>query len=189
MKKNIKNQQGFSSVEAILIVVIIAIIGFAGWYVYNANKKANNTIDTASQSNNSAQTVSLTSTKTSAAAGTRAKLVATALLSYTKANSKASLKTYVDKHINDGQFTKTFKTAVDAGSGFSTASTSPVYCSEGAVPTGFKVATSKLNGDSAVVSLTPVVTTKVTATTVPQLTLQYVHSNWSVDKYDCVSNS
>ncbi|PJE65370.1 hypothetical protein COU91_02020 [Candidatus Saccharibacteria bacterium CG10_big_fil_rev_8_21_14_0_10_47_8] len=36
-----KKQQGFTAVEAILILVILAIIGFVGWYVYHAKNNAN----------------------------------------------------------------------------------------------------------------------------------------------------
>src|SRR5688572_16555420 len=39
------NQKGFSVVEGLLIVVAIAIIGGAGFYVYNANKNTNQSLD------------------------------------------------------------------------------------------------------------------------------------------------
>jgi uncharacterized protein HemX len=45
-------QAGFSPVEGLLILVIVAILGGAGWYVYDANKKANNSYDSASKSSN-----------------------------------------------------------------------------------------------------------------------------------------
>ena len=34
-----KNQKGFSVVHAILIVIIVGILGFAGWYVWDSNQK------------------------------------------------------------------------------------------------------------------------------------------------------
>ncbi|MEK7059241.1 MAG: hypothetical protein AAB971_00580 [Patescibacteria group bacterium] len=43
-----KNQQGFGSVQILLILVIVGIIGFVGWYVYNANQGASNNYKTAS---------------------------------------------------------------------------------------------------------------------------------------------
>lgn len=48
-----KNQKGFTALEAILIIVIIAVVGFAGWYVYKANnKKDDNKTTTSQQANN-----------------------------------------------------------------------------------------------------------------------------------------
>jgi hypothetical protein len=44
MKKQ-QNQSGFSIIHALLIVVIVAIIGFAGYYVYNAQKNNNETLN------------------------------------------------------------------------------------------------------------------------------------------------
>jgi hypothetical protein len=37
------NKKGFAAVEALLIVIILAIIGGTGYYVYQANNKATNT--------------------------------------------------------------------------------------------------------------------------------------------------
>lgn len=38
------NQRGFAAIEAVLIFVIVAIIGGTGYYVYNANKEANQSL-------------------------------------------------------------------------------------------------------------------------------------------------
>jgi hypothetical protein len=40
-----KKQSGFSAVAALLVVVLIGIIGGTGWYVVNANNKANDTLN------------------------------------------------------------------------------------------------------------------------------------------------
>jgi cytoskeletal protein RodZ len=45
------NQDGFSAVEAVLILVIIGLIGFVGWYVYNSKNKTDDTLNKVSQSN------------------------------------------------------------------------------------------------------------------------------------------
>lgn len=47
------NRKGFAAAEAILIVVILAILGGTGYYVYNANKKTNDTLDSASNTSQS----------------------------------------------------------------------------------------------------------------------------------------
>lgn len=50
MKIKKLNQQGFAVVEAILIVVILAIAGGTGYFVYHSNKKATSTYNAASKS-------------------------------------------------------------------------------------------------------------------------------------------
>ncbi|MEK7059705.1 MAG: hypothetical protein AAB971_03035 [Patescibacteria group bacterium] len=43
------NQRGFAAVETILIIVIVAIIGGAGYFVYSSNKKTNDTLNSAAK--------------------------------------------------------------------------------------------------------------------------------------------
>jgi type II secretory pathway pseudopilin PulG len=43
-----KLQNGFSAVEALLIVIIVGMLGGVGWYVWNANNQANKNLDSAS---------------------------------------------------------------------------------------------------------------------------------------------
>ncbi len=45
-----KNQKGFGAVEALLILVIVGIIGGAGWYVFQSQKKTNQSLDNANKS-------------------------------------------------------------------------------------------------------------------------------------------
>lgn len=52
-----KSQKGFSAVETILLVIIVGLIGFTGWYVYTSNGKANKTLDQANSVQNSTPTV------------------------------------------------------------------------------------------------------------------------------------
>ena len=47
MSYKITNQKGFTAIEAVLIVVILAIIGGTGYYVYQANNKSTDTQNTA----------------------------------------------------------------------------------------------------------------------------------------------
>jgi hypothetical protein len=63
------NQSAFTAVEGILILVIVAIIGGTGFFVYDASKKANNTLTSAakvaqstpSKTGSSVQTIALDS--------------------------------------------------------------------------------------------------------------------------------
>lgn len=41
MSKATKNQQGYTAVEALLIFVALAIVGFVAWYVHHATVAAN----------------------------------------------------------------------------------------------------------------------------------------------------
>lgn len=47
MKRIIKNQQGFTFVEVMLVLIFIAVLGFAGYYVYSQNKDKTDTTTTA----------------------------------------------------------------------------------------------------------------------------------------------
>lgn len=40
-----KNQNGFGLIEGLLVVIAITLIGFTGFYVYNANKNANKSLN------------------------------------------------------------------------------------------------------------------------------------------------
>lgn len=49
-----KNQRGFSTVEGVLVVVALALIGFVGWYVYHTRQNSNKALDAANNTSNSA---------------------------------------------------------------------------------------------------------------------------------------
>lgn len=49
MKQLIRNQDGTSAVEVVLIFVIVALIASVGWFVWNANKKTSKSLDDASK--------------------------------------------------------------------------------------------------------------------------------------------
>lgn len=57
MRNQHENQQGFAIVEALLVVVIVGMIGFVGWYVYSAQKDTDKTLDAASKSQVPTKTV------------------------------------------------------------------------------------------------------------------------------------
>ncbi len=59
-----KDSSGFSPVEAILVLVIVGLIGYVGWYVAHAKHAADKTLNTA------ASTTAGASTKPALATGT-----------------------------------------------------------------------------------------------------------------------
>ena len=54
MPKRLRSQQGFSSVEAILVIVAVAIIAGIGWYVYHTKQNTDNALNTATETSNNA---------------------------------------------------------------------------------------------------------------------------------------
>jgi len=56
----IKNQKGFAVIETALILVIVAIIGGTGYYVYHVNSKETKTLNTAQAADNATQPKSTT---------------------------------------------------------------------------------------------------------------------------------
>jgi hypothetical protein len=55
------NQKGFAVLHIVLILIVVAIVGFAGWYVYKANKDTNSTLNNLDNSE-----ISITATPTPA---------------------------------------------------------------------------------------------------------------------------
>ena len=51
-----QKQNGFSPLEAVLILVILGIVGFVGWYVFHAKNSVQNTYDNATQASNGSAT-------------------------------------------------------------------------------------------------------------------------------------
>jgi Tfp pilus assembly protein PilV len=79
MNKINNNQKGFTIVEALLIILILAVIGFGGYYVYHTNNKTKS----ASASTTAAKTSTANSTKSTVA---------------TAANPYSGWKTYTTKY-------------------------------------------------------------------------------------------
>ncbi|HEY5442222.1 MAG TPA: hypothetical protein VIJ68_01650 [Candidatus Saccharimonadales bacterium] len=50
------NQRGFSTVEGLLILIIVLLIGFIGYYVWHAQKSASDTLNSASKASQSSPT-------------------------------------------------------------------------------------------------------------------------------------
>jgi len=65
MKKT--NQTGFSIVEALLILVVVGILGFTGWYVYHAKQTSDKSYSAASNSTAPTYKKKTTTTKTATA--------------------------------------------------------------------------------------------------------------------------
>ena len=76
-----RDQSGFSAVEAILILVVVGIIGFTGWFVYKSQSDTSKTLNTAGNS-----TASTTNKKSPATSTAPTDEIAT-WTPYTSANS------------------------------------------------------------------------------------------------------
>jgi hypothetical protein len=59
MQKIKLSQSGFAVLQMVLILIVVAIVGFAGWYVYKANKDTNSTLNNLDNSE-----ISITATPT-----------------------------------------------------------------------------------------------------------------------------
>ncbi len=58
------NQKGFTAIEIVLILVIVGVLSFAGWYVYNSQKKTNDTLNKTAQGQGEAQKATTKATLT-----------------------------------------------------------------------------------------------------------------------------
>lgn len=50
-----RDERGVGHVEIVLLVVVVALIGFVGWFVYHAKQNADQTLNAASTTSTSAQ--------------------------------------------------------------------------------------------------------------------------------------
>ncbi|MDB5185394.1 MAG: hypothetical protein JWN38_1202 [Candidatus Saccharibacteria bacterium] len=107
MRKFQKQQDGFSAVEAILLLVIVAIVGFVGWYVLNANQNTDEVNAETRNTATAAASVAPTSKSTTAQKyltikewGVRLPYGGTDTLSYTYGNSSVQVvsKQLADKY-------------------------------------------------------------------------------------------
>jgi Tfp pilus assembly protein PilV len=179
------NQKGFTAIETVLIVVILAIVGGTGYYVYQANNKSTDTQNAAHTATESAAQTATTN-KSAAAAGAQAKLAYANLLKAFNKDGAAHQDwdvTYVDSSAGSKEFTKDFKAAVDNG----TAWTDGVFCSDSKTFDSFTVSKTSLSGDTASVTLLPVTKAKSDAKPMQiKIDLQYSGGKWLVDKHECV---
>jgi predicted negative regulator of RcsB-dependent stress response len=47
-----QDERGFSPVETILVIVIVAVIGFVGWYIYHAKQNTDKSLGAANATSN-----------------------------------------------------------------------------------------------------------------------------------------
>ena len=69
MKKS--NQQGFSAIEGLLILIVILMIGFIGYYVYHSQQQANKTLNAAQADNNSTTSAKKSTSSSSSSSATK----------------------------------------------------------------------------------------------------------------------
>ncbi|MDB5176292.1 MAG: hypothetical protein JWM81_1150 [Candidatus Saccharibacteria bacterium] len=63
MKQSIHSQKGFGAVEALIIILILAVIGFGGYYVWNSNKDDAQSTKTAATTDSTPSNENSSSTK------------------------------------------------------------------------------------------------------------------------------
>jgi len=56
-------QKGFTAIEGLLLLIIVGIIGFTGWYVWHAKRSADKTLDVAASENISSSRINKNSPK------------------------------------------------------------------------------------------------------------------------------
>ncbi|HZL07568.1 MAG TPA: hypothetical protein VFC50_00030 [Candidatus Dormibacteraeota bacterium] len=49
-----QDERGFSPIETILVIVIVAVIGFVGWFVYHAKQTTDKSLNAANTTSNNA---------------------------------------------------------------------------------------------------------------------------------------
>jgi nicotinamide riboside transporter PnuC len=77
MGKLSKNQRGYSAVEALLILVALALVAFVGWYVHHATTQTNKTYSISESSQKPAAKKPATTTKTTTGTSTTSTTPAT----------------------------------------------------------------------------------------------------------------
>lgn len=88
-KKEKIKQQGFAPLEALLLLVIVSVVGFAGWYVVHSKNNANNSYTNAA--NSQAATASSAKKSTTAKANPVAAPAAPVISAALKENTAAAI--------------------------------------------------------------------------------------------------
>jgi type II secretory pathway pseudopilin PulG len=70
MRKQFKNQKGFSHVEVLLLTIIVGIIAAVGWYVWHSVSQADKSLSSADSTTNAAPSKKNTSKQTSSSSVT-----------------------------------------------------------------------------------------------------------------------
>lgn len=83
------DQRGFSAIETALVVVIVALIGFVGWYVYHSKQKSDDALNAAASTSQNASPAFKKSTKAAGSTSTTSSSASTSSLQ-TDLNSATS---------------------------------------------------------------------------------------------------
>jgi len=178
-----KNHKGFSTVEGLLIAVIIILVGFIGWYVWHSKNNTDKTYKTAANSGTNTTSDTKESGGSLDDAKTQAEKVGNGLLTAIKSGNSAS--SYVTAHSSDGQFTSAFVSSVNNGKAFSEGP----LCTNNFDFDSFTASDASISGTSATVTLLQTVSGNSSGwNTHPKLTLIYDNKVWSVDQYICTGS-
>lgn len=189
MGKIHKDQRGFSVVEGFLVLVIIGLVAFIGWYVWHSKNATDKTLSSANKSSSSAVAKS-TSPKQPVGSLDDAKAQAVktgdGLLAASKSTTDPNPpKTYVSAHTNDGQFTSAFVASVNSGRAFKDGA----LCTNNFNFDSFTASDASISGKTATITLLQTVSGNTSYwSTHPKLTLVYSNGTWSVDQYTCIGS-
>jgi uncharacterized protein (UPF0333 family) len=103
------NQKGFGAVEGLLLIIIVLLVGFIGYYVYHTRNNTNLTYDRAASSINSTSKVQSTSNKPTDEAS---------IIAAVKARNPDTPNLQVTVTAYQGQFAKGTAHGDEGGSGF-----------------------------------------------------------------------
>jgi hypothetical protein len=185
-----KNQKGFSAVEGLLVLVIIGLVVFIGWYVWHSKNATDKTLSSANKASTSSSATKPTTQKQAVGslgdAKVQAEKVGNSLLAASKSTTDANPpKTYVAAHANDGQFTSTFASSVNRGEAFKDGA----LCTNNFDFDSFMASDASISSKSATVTLLQTASGNTSYwSTHPKLTLVYANNTWSVDQYVCTGS-
>lgn len=90
MRKIGKSQAGFSAVEVVLLIVIVGVIGFVGWYVYHAKQNSDTVLNSAAHTSASSTKSKTTGSTATPAPGTDNQSLQTDLNGLTTSNNQSN---------------------------------------------------------------------------------------------------
>lgn len=162
-----KNQAGFSAVEVLLVLIFLAIVAFAGYYVYHAQKTSNKTDAT---SNSQATKTQATKKHAPSLDDAKAKAL-------TVANEMLSPNPSAASPFTAANFTAAFLKTVTDGTAFPDGQFCGVSASD--MNASLTVSNALMTNAGAVVTIA------ASSTTGPNLLLTQSDGHWLIANWNC----